>query len=122
MKLNSTEPIFIQIAKYFEDQIVQGFLEEETQIPSTTVMAKTYAINPATILKGMNILVDKHIIYKKRGLGMFVSTGAKNIIEAERREMFKTNVIRTLMEEASKLGISKQEIVEQILNWESDNK
>ncbi|ONI45387.1 GntR family transcriptional regulator [Candidatus Epulonipiscium fishelsonii] len=118
MKLNSNEPIFIQIAKYLEDQIIQDFIEEETQIPSTTELAKTYAINPATILKGINILVYKHVLYKKRGIGMFVSKGAKAIIQTERRELFKSSVVRTLMEEANKLGISKQEIVEQIVDWE----
>ncbi len=120
MKFNSTEPIFIQIASYLEDEIVQGYIEEDTQIPSTTELSKIYTINPATILKGINILVDKKIIYKKRGIGMFVSVGAKQIIMEERKEAFSSNVINKLMEEANKLGITKQEIIKQILDWKED--
>ncbi len=121
MKFNSTEPIFIQIASFLEDEIVQGYIEENTQIPSTTELSKLYTINPATILKGINILVDKQIIYKKRGIGMFVVTGAREIIMRERKTAFKNNVIAKLLDEAKKLGISRQEIVEQILNWEDEN-
>ncbi|OOO00741.1 MAG: GntR family transcriptional regulator [Epulopiscium sp. Nele67-Bin004] len=120
MKFNSTEPIFIQIASFLEDEIVQGYIEEDTQIPSTTELSKIYTINPATILKGINILVDKKIIYKKRGIGMFVSVGAKQIIMEERKKAFSNNVINNLMEEANKLGITKQEIIKQILDWKED--
>ncbi len=117
MKFNSTDPIFMQIANFLEDEIVQGYIEENTQIPSTTELSKIYTINPATILKGINILVDKNIIYKKRGIGMFVSVGAKQIIMQERKKAFSSNVINNLMEEANKLDITKQEIIKQILDW-----
>ncbi len=121
MKFNSTEPIFLQIASLLEDEIVQGYIEEDTQIPSTTELSKMYAINPATILKGINILVDRKIIYKKRGIGMFVSVGAREAILQPRREIFNTTIIGNLMNEGKKLGISKEEIIEQILNWEDVN-
>ncbi len=120
MKFNSTEPIFTQIASLLEDEIVQGYIEEDTQIPSTTELSKMYAINPATILKGINILVDRKIIYKKRGIGMFVSIGAREVIMQQRKEIFHTTMINELMNEGNKLGISKQEIIEQIVNWGED--
>ena len=76
--LNEDEPIFIQISKAIEDEILTDSIKEDEQVPSTTELSRLYNINPATVLKGMNILVDKNILYKKRGLGMFVNRGAKN--------------------------------------------
>ena len=77
INFDSDKPIFIQIAEGIEDAILTGAFEEESQIPSITEFSVTYKINPATALKGINILVDSGIIYKKRGVGMFVEKGAK---------------------------------------------
>ena len=107
----SERPIFLQIADELEDSIFTGVFEEETQIPSTNEIAATWKINPHTVLKGMNLLVDQSIIYKKRGLGMFVSEGAVNKIRMKRQENFYAAYIERLIEEAKKLGMSKDEIV-----------
>lgn len=112
--LNNDEPIFIQIAKQIEDEILKGGIEEEQQIPSTNEIARIYQINPATVLKGINLLVERQILYKKRGIGMFVNTGAVAIIEAARKENFKQMIIKNLIRESMKLGISKQELIEMI--------
>lgn len=112
--LNDNEPIFIQIAKAIEDEILGGGISEEGQIPSTTELSKLYKINPATVLKGINILVDQNILYKKRGIGMFVSNGAKNIIKASRKESFKNIYIKELIQEAGKLSIDKEELIDMI--------
>ena len=74
----------------------------------------TYRINPATALKGINLLVDEGIIYKKRGIGMFVSTNAKEILQNKRKEQFFENYISSLLEEAKKLNITKDEIISMI--------
>lgn len=112
--LNEEEPIYIQIARAIEDEILQeGFLEE-TQIPSTNELSRVYQINPATVLKGINLLVERHILYKKRGIGMFISTGAVSTIKETRKESFKQVVITNLLEEAKKLGISKKDLIEMI--------
>ena len=112
--LNEEEPIYIQIARAIEDEILQeGFLEE-TQIPSTNELSRIYQINPATVLKGINLLVERHILYKKRGIGMFISTGAVKAIKETRKESFKQVVIANLLEEAKKLGISKKDLIEMI--------
>lgn len=116
--LNTNDPIFIQIARFIEDEIMIGDIEEETQIPSTTEISKLYTINPATVLKGINVLVDQGILYKKRGIGMFVVEGARLIIKDERKETFRKVVLEDLIKEANKLGISKQEIIEQLLECE----
>ena len=90
-------------------------------MPSTTELSRLYNINPATVLKGMNILVDKNILYKKRGLGMFVNRGAKNTIKLLRKEIFKNKFIKNLIEEANKLDIDKDELLEMIKQYKGGN-
>lgn len=111
---NNEKPIYIQLSEGIEDSILSGAFAEETQIPSTTEISVTYKINPATALKGINILVDEGIIYKKRGVGMFVSEGAAEKISLKRKQGFFDSYINTLIQEAKKLGISEKEIVQMI--------
>lgn len=109
-RFTDDKPLYIQIAEQLEDAIFTGTFPEETQIPSTTELSVSLQINPATVLKGMNILVSENVIYKKRGLGMFVSTGATEKIRNKRQESFYEDFISPLVSEASKLGLSKDEI------------
>lgn len=120
--LNEDEPIFIQISKAIEDEILTDSIKEDEQVPSTTELSRLYNINPATVLKGMNILVDKNILYKKRGLGMFVNSGAKNTIKLLRKESFKNKFIKNLIEEANKLDIDKDELLEMIKQYKGETK
>jgi DNA-binding transcriptional regulator YhcF (GntR family) len=116
--LTNDEPIFMQIARAIEDEILQDGILEEEQVPSTNELAKIYQINPATVLKGINVLVDRNILYKKRGIGMFVQKGAKVQIRQERVEVFKENYIENLVKEAKKIGISKKELMQMLENVE----
>lgn len=108
--LNNEKPIFQQIRERIEDAILDGVLQPEDRIPSTNEFAKEYQINPATAGKGVNELVDKGVIYKKRGVGMFVSAEARTILIAERKESFFTHYIQPLKSEATRLGISDEEL------------
>lgn len=119
--LNEEEPIYIQIAKGLEDEILQGNFREEDQVLSTNELSKIYQINPATVLKGINLLVDRQILYKKRGIGMFVASGAVAEIKKVRKQSFKEVVITQLFQEAKKLGISKQDLIEIIESSEEMN-
>ena len=114
MNFEDERPIFLQIAQQMEDGILSGAFPEETQIPSTTEISVNYKINPATALKGINILVDSGIVYKKRGLGMFVSEGAVKTLRGKRKEEFFENYITKLAGEARKLGLTQEEIVSMI--------
>jgi DNA-binding transcriptional regulator YhcF (GntR family) len=114
INFNNEKPIYIQLAEAIEDNILRGVFEEEAQIVSTTEISVKYRINPATANKGVNILVDEGILYKKRGLGMFVSTGAKDKILEKRKIGFYEGYVTALLEEASKLNISRKEIIEMI--------
>lgn len=114
IKYEDEKPIFMQIAEGIEDGILMGIFEEESQIPSITEFSVTYKINPATALKGINLLVEDTIIYKKRGVGMFVASGARKQIQEKRKEQFYGNYIGALVEEARRLELSREEIVSMI--------
>ena len=111
LDLQSDKPIFVQIAEQIEDSIFSGVFEEESQIPSTTELSTRFNINPATVLKGMNKLVDEGLIYKRRGLGMFVKQGAAHIIREKRQQNFKQVFISQLIAEAKNLDIDKQTLI-----------
>lgn len=111
LDFNNEKPIYMQLADALEDAILSGAYEEETQILSTTEISVGYKINPATALKGINRLVDDGIVYKKRGLGMFVATGAKEKILDKRKVTFFETYITSLVAEAKKLSISKEDIL-----------
>lgn len=109
--LASDKPIYIQIRESIEDQIVNGQLQEEEQAPSTNQLVNFYRINHATVTKGVNQLVEEEILYKKRGLGVFVATGAREKLLAKRRKAFIDEYVMPLVEEATKLGIPKDEVI-----------
>lgn len=111
LNFQGDKPIYVQLAESIEDGILQGAYEEEGQIPSTTELAVSLKINPATAAKGVSLLTDEGIVYKKRGLGMFVSTGARQIILEKRRTAFNREYVKALLEEAAKLGITRAELI-----------
>lgn len=106
------KPIYQQIREKIEDQIVNRQLLEEEQAPSTNQLVSFYKINHATVSKGINQLVEEGILYKKRGIGMFVAVGAREKLIKKRKEAFVDQFIVSLIEEANKLQISEQEIIE----------
>jgi len=112
--VDDTRPIFQQIAELIENDIISGVLPEDTQVPSTNELAAFHRINPATAGKGVNLLVDGGILMKKRGIGMFVSPGAREQLIAARRERFRTQYVTPLLAEAAKLGIPAREVAELI--------
>ena len=109
--LSEERSIYLQIGEMIETDILREILLEDERIPSTNELARLYTINPATAAKGVNLLVDEGILYKKRGIGMFVSLGAAERIRAKRRQAFFEKRIGELLEEAGSLGISKEELI-----------
>ena len=112
--IDDGRPIFIQIAERIEDDIISGGLAEEAQVPSTNQFAAFYKINPATAAKGVNLLVDEGILYKKRGIGMFVADGARDKLIEKRKEHFFEQYVVSMMHEARKLGITTDQLTEMI--------
>lgn len=103
-------PLFLQIAEQIEDSIVDGSLAEEGKAPSTNELAAFYRINPATAAKGVAMLTDKGVLYKQRGIGMFVSAGARDLLRGERRSAFADRYIDPLIAEARTLGLSADDL------------
>jgi DNA-binding transcriptional regulator YhcF (GntR family) len=116
--MDDSRPIFMQIAERIEDDIIEGRLSEESQVPSTTQFASFYKINPATAAKGVNLLVDENILYKKRGIGMFVAKGAKARLIEKRKESFYEQYVVAMIREAEKLGITKEQLTDMIRRGE----
>lgn len=112
--IDENRPIFVQIAERIENDIISGELPEETQVPSTNQFASFYQINPATAAKGVNLLVDQGILYKKRGLGMYVATGARAILLEKRREQFSEQYVVPMLQEAEKLDITTEQLMKMI--------
>jgi GntR family transcriptional regulator len=108
--MDESRPIFQQIAERVENDILSGALSEEGQVPSTNEFALYYRINPATAGKGVNLLVEQGILYKRRGIGMFVAAGARQRIIARRQERFVTEYITPMLAEAASLGITPIQI------------
>ncbi|GAA1185096.1 GntR family transcriptional regulator [Pseudonocardia alaniniphila] len=110
-------PLFAQIAEQIESLIVDGSLAEEAQVPSTNDLAAFHRINPATAAKGVNQLVADGLLYKRRGIGMFVATGARTQLLERRREDFARQYLAPLLVEARKLGIDAEQIKKMIDVW-----
>lgn len=112
--LTQEKSIYLQISEMIENDILRDILLEEEKVPSTNELAKFFKINPATAAKGINLLAAEGMLYKKRGIGMFVAQGAKEAVKKKRRDAFYENYIKTLLVEAASLGISRQELADMI--------
>lgn len=109
--LNDQSLIYLQIAHMLEDDILRGVYREEEQVPSTNELARGYNINPATAAKGINLLVADGILYKKRGIGMFVSPGAGEAVRNKRKAAFYDGFVKPLVKEGASLALSGEELM-----------
>ncbi|PFG44495.1 DNA-binding transcriptional regulator YhcF (GntR family) [Isoptericola jiangsuensis] len=109
------EPIYVQIAQMIRAQVLAGDLAEEEQVMSTTQFATTFRINPATAAKAFSGLVDEGVLYKRRGLGMFVAPGARRRLLDQHRDTYFTDVLAPALAQAAVLGIGSDEIVAYVL-------
>lgn len=112
--IDDSRPIFVQIAEQVENEILDGTLPEESQVPSTNEFAAFYRINPATAGKGVNRLVDDGLLYKKRGIGMFVATGARARLLEGRTASFHDEHLVPLLNTAAQLGITHRHLIDMI--------
>ena len=109
--LNDQSLIYLQIAQMLEDDILRGFYREEEQVPSTNELARGYNINPATAAKGINLLVADGVLYKKRGIGMFVASGAEETVRRKRKAAFYDGFVRPMVKEGASLALSEEELL-----------
>jgi len=107
-------PIYRQIADQIETEVLSGALRGDDMVPSTNKYAAHYRINPATVAKAFNQLVDDGVLYKRRGVGMFVSPSAPEALRARRRKNFFADVVDPMVAQAKAIGIELPDIVERI--------
>ena len=112
--LNDQSLIYLQIAQMLEDDILRGVYREEEQVPSTNELDRGYNINPATAAKGINLLVGDGILYKKRGIGMFVSQGAGERVRQNRKAAFYDGYVKPLVKEGASLALTGEELLDMI--------
>ncbi|MCO6543592.1 MAG: GntR family transcriptional regulator [Lactobacillus sp.] len=109
-------PIYQQIAQELRTAIGEGTFAEGMQVPSTTEVSQAYQINPATVLKGMNLLVDEGLLEKRRGLGMFVKIGAHQKVLQAKKQQFLNQEVSKIVQEAQQLNITQSELIKLIEN------
>lgn len=112
--LSDQGAIYLQIAHMIEDDILRGIYREEEQVPSTNELARALRINPATAAKGINLLVEQGILYKRRGIGMFVAPGAGQAVRASRQAAFYKRFVCPMVKEAAGLGLTVQQLNEMV--------
>lgn len=112
--LDDDKPIYLQIADGIEDDILNGLIKENGQVMSTNQFASLYGINPATAGKGLNLLVSEGILFKKRGIGMFVKEGAEKQIKEKRKKSFFNDYVVSMVKEAKRLDIPMEDIIKML--------
>ena len=118
--IDDGRPLFLRIAEQVEGSIIDGSLPEGEQVPSTNELAAFHRINPATAAKGIHQLVNDGVVTKKRGIGMFVATGARELLRERRREEFARQYVAPLMTEARRLGMDVKEIATMLESWRDE--
>lgn len=116
MKLNTEgmKPLYVQVSQWLETEILSGNIKENEKIYSQYQLAEMFNINPATAAKGLNILANEKIVYKKRGLGMFVEPNAKKSILRKRKDQNLKPLIWELVMESERLGVTEDELIDMI--------
>ncbi|HLU23755.1 MAG TPA: GntR family transcriptional regulator [Bacillaceae bacterium] len=111
---DSSKPIYVQISEWLENEIISGNFVSDDKVYSQYQLAEMFNINPATAAKGLNILADENILYKKRGLGMFVTEEAKEKILSKRKNETLKGLVQELVLEAERLQVGENELFEMI--------
>lgn len=109
--LDESTPLFSQIAERLADEIADGTLAEGERVPSTNELSAYYRINPATAAKGINVLTDAGLLEKRRGIGMFVASGARERVLDERRRLFAERYVGPMLAEARRLVIDMESLL-----------
>lgn len=109
--MSDSQPFFIQIMERIESDIITGVYKTDDIIISTTQISKLYSVNPTTAVKAVGKLADAGVVYKKRGIGMCVAPGAKEMITKRRRQVFLSETLESVIEEATVLGITTRELI-----------
>ena len=122
LNTDSIKPIYIQISEWLENQILNDSIAADEKMYSQYQLAEMYNINPATAAKGITILLNENILYKKRGLGMFVSKDAKELIFKKRKNETLRFLAIELLAEAKRLNVDEAELFELLKSLNNENR
>ena len=120
--MNDNQPIFQQIIETIESDIITGVYQTDDLIISTTQISKVYSVNPTTAVKAISKMTDAGILYKKRGIGMCVSEGAREKIAARRKDVFLNQTIDAIIAESKTLGITMDELISELKKKEGESR
>ena len=109
---NDNQPIYLQLRDRVVAMILDGVLKEGDPLPSVRTVSADYRLNPLTVLKAYQELVDEGLVETRRGLGMFVNNGARNLLlKAERQKFLKEDWPR-IRETILRLGLKPEELLD----------
>ncbi|HEY4554092.1 MAG TPA: GntR family transcriptional regulator [Bacillaceae bacterium] len=111
LNTDGIKPIYVQIAEWLENEIISGNFGVDDKVYSQYQLAEMFNINPATAAKGLNMLAEENILYKKRGLGMFIADGAKEAILLKRKNETLKGLVLELAAEAGRLGVKEENLI-----------
>lgn len=111
-QFNEDTPIYIQLRKHIEELILNRVLNDEDPIPSLRIMARDFKLNPITVGNAVNALAETGVLYKKRGVGIYVSPGAREQLIRSRGKDFITERLKPVLKMARQLELSKALILE----------
>ena len=109
-EFSNQKPLYLQLKELIEEAILNEVLKAEEMIPSIRIMSRDYRINPLTVSNAVDTLVETGILYKKRGIGMFVSENGKQLLKEQQSDDFKNNELNSTISKARLLGIEKNEV------------
>ena len=118
---NDKQPIYRQLRDMVIERIVDGSFVEGEAVPSVRQVAADYQINHLTVGKAYQELVDAGLLEKRRGLGMFVTAGARNALTDDEQQRFLQEEVPAFAERVRLLGLEMEEVVKQLLDEESDS-
>jgi len=118
---DSDLPIYVQVAEWLENEILRGQFQPDDKMYSQYQLADLFTINPATAGKGLSILLDNDILYKKRGLGMFVTSNARTIILSKRKSEKLSILVKGIVDEAEHLEVPFEELIDMLKREKLNN-
>lgn len=122
MNFKESKPIYLQIADRIMDEILQNIYPEEARIPSVREYAATVEVNANTVVRSYDYLQTQEIIFNRRGIGYFVSNGAKNAILALRRKVFLDEELPEMFRKIRMLDIPIEEITQLFNDFKTHDK
>ena len=114
-------PIYVQLAEWLENEILREQFKADEKMYSQYQLADLFTINPATAGKSLTILLDNNILYKKRGLGMFVTSEARNVILSKRKNEKLTTLVNGIVDEAERLEVPFDELIDMLKRAKAKN-